>query len=156
MHRPNMTMTESTHFRPMLDQDLPAVYRLEKQCQTTPWPRWFFLSALRTGTTGWVLEIDGKIIGFGMVRTKRGRAHIQNMCVLAEYRHRGMGRRIMLQLMTVAKKQHARKAWLEVRTTNRAALILYRKLGFRVTGFHKRYYVTSSGRKSAFVMSRKL
>lgn len=62
----------------------------------------------------------------------------------------------MLHLLTVAKRQHARKAWLEVRTSNRHAILLYQKLGFRQQQIRKNYYITRSGRKYAIVMSKKL
>ena len=70
--------------------------------------------------------------------------------------HRGLGRRIMLQLLVVARKQHARQAWLEVRATNHTAILLYRKLGFHMQGIRKHYYLKRSGRENAIVMARKL
>lgn len=146
----------SIHFRSLQQRDLAAVYELEKLCQSYPWPLWWFRKTLRGGASGWLLEIDGRIIGFGILRITRARAHILNMCVTPEYRHRGLGRRILLRLLVVARKQHARQAWLEVRATNRTAILLYRKLGFHMQAIRKHYYLTRTGRENAIVMARKL
>lgn len=146
----------SIHFRSLQQRDLSEVYELEKLCQTYPWPRWWFRKTLRGGASGWLLEKDSRIIGFGILRVDKTRAHILNMCVAPEYRHRGLGRRIMLQLLVVARKQHARQAWLEVRATNHTAILLYRKLGFHMQSIRKHYYLKRSGRENAIVMARKL
>jgi predicted acetyltransferase len=71
------------------------------------------------------------IVGFGIFVMVKNWAHIMNMGVAPGYRRRGLGRRIMLHMLTMAKRQHARYSWLEVRSTNYPAINLYRKLGFR-------------------------
>ena len=146
----------SIHFRSMQEHDLPAVHRLEKQSQPYPWPQWCFRSLIRSGASCWVLEQNGEIIGFGIFNVRINRAHIMNMCVAPEYRRHGLGRRIMLHMLSMAKKNHARRAWLEVRATNRTAILLYRKLGFRAREIRKGYYLTRRGRQNAIIMSRKL
>jgi len=147
---------QSTHLRPMQEQDLPAVYRLEEASQFFPWPHWFFRRTLRRHASCWVLEKDNEIIGFGIIEIEKGVAHIMNMCVAAAYRRHGLGRRILLQLLVIAKTQHARKVWLEVRARNRPARLLYRKLGFRPKAIRKGYYLSPHGRQNAIIMARKL
>ncbi len=139
----------------MQARDLPAVYRLEEASQIYPWAHWFFRRILRQHASCWVLEKDTEVIGFGILRMEKGHAHIMNMCVDAAYRRRGLGRHILLQLLTIAKKQQARKVWLEVRENNRSAHLLYRKLGFRSTAIHKGYYLTQNGRQNAIIMTQK-
>lgn len=145
-----------THMRPMRAADLAAVYRLEQACQPVPWPRWCFRSLLRKGAAAWVLEEAGEIIGFGMLSFVRDRAHLLNLCIAPAYRHRGLGRRMMLQMLRVAKQHHCRQAWLEVRPTNRTAIGLYHRLGFRKKLIRKAYYQSRRGRQNAVVMSRPL
>ncbi len=140
----------------MQQRDLAAVYELEKLCQAYPWPRWWFRKTLRAGASGWLLEKEGKVIGFGILKTDKARAHILNMCVSPEHRRRGLGRRIMLQLLVIARKRHTRQAWLEVRSSNHTAIQLYRKLGFHMQGIRKHYYPTRTGRENAIIMARKL
>lgn len=146
----------STHLRSMQKQDLPAVFRLEEASQSFPWPHWFFRRTLRSHASCWVLEKEHVVIGFGIMAIEKGQAHIMNMCVAAAYQRQGLGRHILLQLLAIAKKQHARKAWLEVRAGNRPARLLYRKLGFHSKAIRKGYYLTPHGRQNAIIMMRKL
>jgi ribosomal-protein-alanine N-acetyltransferase len=96
------------------------------------------------------------VVGFGIVAMVKDWAHIMNMCVAPGFRRRGLGRRIMLQLLQVAKRRHASHAWLEVRPTNHPAINLYRKMGFRRIQIRKNYYVIPSGKENAIVMVLRL
>ena len=141
--------------RAMQDKDLRAVFKLEKLCQARPWPNWYFRKQLRTASC-WVFEHHGMVIGFGIVTMVKNWAHIMNMCIAPGYRRRGLGRRILLQLLHIARQQHASHAWLEVRPSNLAAISLYRKLGFRKIQIRQSYYITPAGRENAFVMVRRM
>jgi ribosomal-protein-alanine N-acetyltransferase len=149
-------LPESVRLRPMLQADLPSVHCLEVMSQPLPWPLWLFRRQLRSGASCWVLEAGGEIAGFGIVAIDKHRAHIMNMCVAPGYRRRGLGRRIMLHLLDVARHRHCRGAWLEVRRSNRPAVVLYRKLGFRTRRICKGYYPTRRGRLNGALMVRPL
>lgn len=140
----------------MHETDLPVVFQLERLSQPYPWPLWFFRRQMRTGASCWVLELQGEIIGFGIVKMVKHWAHIMNMCVAHNYRRQGLGRRILIHLLAVAKLNHASHAWLEVRPTNRAAILLYRKMGFRRKQIRRAYYLLPRGRQNAIVMVRRL
>lgn len=142
--------------RPMHESDLPAVYSLEALSQVIPWPRWFFRQQLRRGAACRVLEQDGQIIGFGIVSFAKQRAHIMNMCVAPGYRRRGLGRRLLLHLLGIARQHHCKRVWLEVRRNNRPAILLYRKLGFRKKLVCKGYYQNRGGKENGLVMARPL
>jgi ribosomal-protein-alanine N-acetyltransferase len=161
MHQPkfaksSMELPEHLRLRPMHGPDLRAVYLLERQCQTEPWPYWFFRRQLRSGASCWVLEHNGEIMGFGIVSMVRHWAHIMNLCVAPDHRRQGLGRRLLLHLLAMAKQQHANHVWLEVRPINRPALLLYRREGFRKKHVRKGYYQTRLGDRNAIVMARRL
>lgn len=148
--------TTSLRFRPMHRRDLETVYALETRCQSYPWPRWYLRKTLRGKSSGWLLEQDGKAIGFGIVDFTRRRAHILNMCVAPGYRQRGLGERIMRKLLQAARQRQARQVRLEVRETNTPAIRLYRKLGFHRMRIRKHYYLKRRGRENGIVMMRRL
>ena len=151
----NTLRQDYIRLRAMQEKDLRAVYKLEKLGQPRPWPAWYFRKQLRTASC-WVLEQQGMIVGFGIFAMVKHWAHIMNMGVAPGYRRRGLGRRIMLHMLTMAKRQHARYSWLEVRSTNYPAINLYRKLGFRKKQVRKNYYLMPSGAMNAIVMVRQL
>lgn len=142
--------------RPMQARDLPAIFRLEEASQAYPWPHWFFRHNLRRHASCWVLYSNRKIIGFAILAVRKGRAHIMNMCVDAAWRRHGLGRQLLLRLLSIARKRHATVAWLEVRASNRPARRLYRQLGFHETGIHENYYLARNGHENAIIMVRQL
>ncbi len=147
-------LSDSIRLRPMQESDLPGVHRLEVRSQPLHWPLWFFRSQLRKGASCWVLEEGEEILGFGILACEKNGAHIMNMCVAPQYRRRGLGRRILLHLLGIAKHRRCRRAWLEVRRSNRPAILLYRKLGFRGTQIRKSYYPGRKGRQNGLLMAR--
>ncbi|POH70168.1 bifunctional ribosomal protein alanine acetyltransferase/tRNA (adenosine(37)-N6)-threonylcarbamoyltransferase complex transferase subunit TsaD [Cryobacterium zongtaii] len=65
---------------------------------------------------------------------------IQTIAVAEEARGRGLGRVLMLSLITEARKRGARETFLEVRADNPGAQHLYRSLGFEDLGVRRGYY----------------
>lgn len=145
---------EQVHLRRMQESDLAQVYQLEVAGQPAPWPSWYFRRQLRDGASCWVLESGRTLTGFGIISFTGDQAHIMNLGVAPAYRRRGLGRRLMLHLLGVAREQHCRHVWLEVRRTNRPAILLYRELGFRMKEILKGYYATHDGTQSGLLMSR--
>lgn len=148
------TIRSPIRLRPMREPDLRHVFRLERLSQPTPWPMSLFRRQLRGGASCWVLERGRQIIGFGIVDFVADWAHVMNMCVAPEFRRQGLGRRLLLHLLGVASQRGFRRAWLEVRVTNRPAILLYTRLGFRTRRIRKGYYRTREGLRDCLVMVR--
>jgi ribosomal-protein-alanine N-acetyltransferase len=143
--------------RPMSEADLAAILRLEKLSYPMPWPGWFFRRLLRGDSSCWVYEQNGVVVAYGIVRCMRDLAHLMNLCVAPGFRRRGLGRKMLLHLMQVARSRGARRTWLEVRPDNRVAIALYKSLGFSVRMRRKGYYRNAQQRqRDALVMSRTL
>lgn len=153
---PPVAASATMRIRAMHAADLPAVYGLEVLGQPVPWSKSFFRRVLRRGASCWVLERDGEIFGFGIISFADSWAHIMNMAVAPAYRRRGLGRRMMLHLLRVAKQHGCRRVSLEVRPTNQAAVSLYRQLRFRFRAIHKHYYPTRGRRQDALILARSL
>lgn len=77
--------------------------------------------------------------------------HICTIAVHPQWRNRGLGELLLLSLLDRGMKQGASRATLEVRTSNQAALALYRKYGFEVVSRRKRYY--SNNNEDAYIMT---
>lgn len=136
----------------MEEGDLSFVVEIERQSQLLPWPRWYFLRCLRGGLSCWALEKDGRVVGYGIMRLKRGWAHVMNLAVAERYRGRGLGRGILSHLLSTARTQGFTRGWLEVNRSNRRAIRLYEQMGFRRKYRHRGYYPTPMGRQDALVM----
>jgi ribosomal-protein-alanine N-acetyltransferase len=66
--------------------------------------------------------------------------HVLNVATVPELRRRGFARALMDEALAYAAKGHVRIVLLEVRRSNRAAIKLYRGLGFTALGVRPRYY----------------
>lgn len=81
-----------------------------------------------------VAEHDGKLVGAVDVRRGKFReAHTGELGIIVgrNYRKMGLGTRMMKLALAEAKKTGIKLAWLQVFSTNKDAIELYKKLGFR-------------------------
>ena len=65
---------------------------------------------------------------------------IENIVVASSAQGRGLGKRLVGELLDLAGKRGAQAVFLEVRESNRAARALYSKSGFVVSGRRRSYY----------------
>ncbi|HWO89749.1 MAG TPA: ribosomal protein S18-alanine N-acetyltransferase [Gemmatimonadales bacterium] len=137
----------------MTEADLAAVANIEKQVFSDPWSVGSFRSALRgSGVAGFVVPADGAIDGYGICRAAADEGEILNLAVRPERRHRGLGRELATAMLDWMAGQGALQVYLEVRSSNAAAIGLYRALGFAIHGVRKDYY--QSPREDAVIMKR--
>ncbi len=81
-----------------------------------------------------------RINGFVIVRIAGGEAEILTLAVDPRSRRRGLGRKLVEDAARRAYRDRAEALLLEVDETNRAAVTLYRGLGFETVGERSRYY----------------
>lgn len=143
-------------FRPVNDSDLDAILEIEKSSHIHPWSKNVFRDCLRVSYVCEILTDDEKILVYGVMSVAAGEAHVFNVCVNGDFRRKGYGEKMMLHLLDQAKKKKAETAFLEVRPSNVAAISLYEKLGFDITGRRKDYYPAENGREDAVIMSMAL
>lgn len=136
----------------MKTEDLDEVLEIEKASFTTPWSRNAFLNELRDNQFAHyiVVEKDDTIVGYGGMWVIINEAHVTNIAVKPDYRGKGLGKIIMLELIERAKLMGCDTMTLEVRPSNTVARALYHNLGFRVKGIRRGYYVDTG--EDAYIM----
>jgi [ribosomal protein S18]-alanine N-acetyltransferase len=140
--------------RAMTETDLAAVVEIERRVYPFPWTAGIFSDCLRVGYHCTILEVDFLLVGYGIIASGAGEAHLLNVCVREEFRNRGFGRALLANLMDRAAKSGATVVFLEVRPANTAAIRLYETMGFCLSGLRQGYYQSASGREDALVMRR--
>jgi len=114
-----------------------------------------------------VAESDGTIAGYIMCRIEGSfpslgfrpfntgkKGHIISIAVLPEHRRKGVGRALVNEaLRAMSNRYGAKSCYLEVRTSNRSAIDLYKKEGFQIERTVKGYYSDGEG---AHIMSLSL
>jgi [ribosomal protein S18]-alanine N-acetyltransferase len=87
-----------------------------------------------------VVEDHGQVVGFVVARMLEVEWEIENIAVAGAARRRGLGTRLMGELMEQARAAGANQIFLEVRESNHAARSLYEKWAFEAAGRRKNYY----------------
>ena len=83
---------------------------------------------------------ESKIQGFIIARVVGAEWEIENIAIAGPARRRGLGTRLLGELLEMARAKGAISVFLEVRASNRAARALYEKWSFTESGRRKRYY----------------
>jgi [ribosomal protein S18]-alanine N-acetyltransferase len=125
------------------ESDLDEVLTIEEASFTNPWTRQMFLWELQNAgvSYGFVLRTpEWRVAAFCTVWVVLDEIHINNIAVRPESRGGGVGRALLEFVLRLGSGLGARRATLEVRRSNVAALKLYEKLGFEVGGVRKNYY----------------
>ena len=149
----------SVLWRPMHETDLASVAALEAQIHAAPWTIGNFRDALVAGYAARVGERDGHIVAYGVLMLGPGEAQILNLSVVPEARRQGLGRELLRYFIDDARWLHAGQIFLEVRTSNVAAIALYETEGFAPVARRLGYYPgagVETLREDALVMRRSL
>ncbi|MBY6275149.1 ribosomal protein S18-alanine N-acetyltransferase [Symbiobacterium thermophilum] len=138
---------------PMTLADLDQVMEVERLSYLTPWSRQAFESELLQRYTVYLVARAGeRVVGFAGMHVLWEMAHVTNVAVHPEFRGRGIGERLMRELIRIAYRRGAVRMTLEVRVGNFPAQALYRKLGFVTEpGAVRKGYYTDTG-EDAIIM----
>ena len=90
------------------------------------------------------------IIGFAGLWLMVDEAHITTIAMHPDFRAKGLGEFMLVNLIDIAYSIGAKWVTLEVRVSNYVAQNLYRKYGFREAGLRHRYY--SDNQEDALIM----
>jgi ribosomal-protein-alanine N-acetyltransferase len=120
--------------------DLPQVIAIERRAFPTPWSLAMFVLEL-SKPSGICLAArrEGDLVGYLVCSRYDTVWHVMNVAVDPDERRSGIASALMTELLERIGDAEARLT-LEVRPSNRAAIALYERFGFRVAGTRRRYY----------------
>jgi ribosomal-protein-alanine N-acetyltransferase len=133
--------------------DLAEVQVIERESFSTPWPPHAYRQELETNRLAHyvVARCGDTIVGFAGVWLLVDEAHVTTFATRRSWRRQGIGERLLLALLDLARTRGAHEATLEVRPSNVPARRLYEKYGFKVVGVRPRYY--SDDNEDALIMT---
>lgn len=127
--------------RPLLEADLLAVLAIEETAFLSPWTHASFLHELQSPHSQLtVAERQGEVIGYLCCWYVADEVQILNIAVHPGWRHQGVGECLLRHALVAGQQKGAQSANLEVRRSNRPAIALYEKFGFREVAVRQRYY----------------
>ncbi|MBA7654926.1 [Ribosomal protein S18]-alanine N-acetyltransferase [subsurface metagenome] len=124
--------------------DLERVSKIEKASFKAPWSKQMIkeLCGLENAVC-LVLDVDDVVQGYASARVESDEVnilHVVNLAVDSGVRRSGYGKMLLRNILEHGRDAGCEWAYLEVRTTNLAAIRLYRKAGFKIFRKRSHYY----------------
>jgi ribosomal-protein-alanine N-acetyltransferase len=132
--------------------DLSDIERIEQRVYPTPWSRSMFAGELAkpSSLSLGAFSETGRLVGYLIVSRYVDAWHIMNLAVDADLRRLGIGSALLDELFAATGGDERRGYTLEVRVSNRAAILLYERYGFEPSGIRRGYY--TDNREDALIM----
>ena len=161
--------SEPYAFAPMRKKDIAAMMEVERACFSHPWSPSLFLQELACSWSRVTIvrpteraepprlapgQAAPEFAGFCVHWLVADEIHILNIAIHPAYRRRGIAALLLEKALADQVQNAATCATLEVRRSNRAAIELYEKYGFKTIGVRPNYYADE--REDALVMLKGL
>jgi len=122
--------------------------------EAAQWPAHDLLLGAQKNFLLRVAEEEGILFGLIAFRITADEAEILNLAVDSGRRRRGMGSRLIEDVIAACKAAGVGRIFLEVRDSNQAARSLYTRMGFTEVGRRREYYRQPA--EDALVLARRL
>jgi ribosomal-protein-alanine N-acetyltransferase len=128
-----------TAIRRLAYSDLPRVISIERRSFPAPWSLAMFVLELSKPPGICLAATKGdELLGYLVCSRYEQVRHLMNVAVAPEHRRAGVARALIARL--VEDGGGRLPFTLEVRVSNRPAIAMYERLGFRSSGVRPRYY----------------
>lgn len=139
----------------MIRRDMPEVLSIERDSFEFAWTEEDFLCCLRQrNCIGMVAEHHDQIAGFMIYELQKSRLHVLNFAVAPWARRQGVGAQMIEKLINKLSQQRRREIVLEVRETNLAAQLFFRRQGLHAVTVLRNHYEDTA--EDAYVMRYQL
>lgn len=144
-------LLKTLRFEPLQVAHIPAILEIEKTTNSAPWSERSFRNELDHEHGIFLVGfLQGQIVAYGGVWLVVDEAHVTTIAIAEAERRKGIGSRLMVELLTRAQRAGMVCSTLEVRAGNEAAIRMYEKFGYTVTTTRKGYY--PDNKEDAIVM----
>ncbi|MDE3013504.1 MAG: ribosomal protein S18-alanine N-acetyltransferase [Gemmatimonadota bacterium] len=136
------SLPDGIEIRTLGPDDVDAVVEIETEAFTTPWKADTFKSLMdRDGVELIVMEDTTEgVIGYAVLWCILDQGELANLALSPLRRGTGLGSRLLKHVVDVASSRGVHKLFLEVRSSNSAAIDLYQRFGFADVGLRPAYY----------------
>lgn len=129
------------NIRTMTRDDISRVAELERMIFSDPWSEKVYRETFELSGVEYVVAVcDDEIIGAAGIRNIVGTGEITNVMIHPRYRNRGIGRKMLTELLERGRDLGVEDYTLEVRASNENAIRLYESMGFVYEGTRPGFY----------------
>lgn len=135
--------SSAIRLRPYQPSDFEALYRIDQACfpRGIAYGRTELKFHLQSqGSFRLIADIAGSVAGFIITEQSAEFAHIITLDVQESHRRRNVGSLLLSAAELAAAAHGSRLMYLETATTNKPAIALWKKHGYRESGRIKDYY----------------
>ncbi|MCM1089320.1 MAG: ribosomal protein S18-alanine N-acetyltransferase [Butyrivibrio sp.] len=134
-------MTTDVLIRPLRAGDSGILACMEREIFTAPWTERMFAELLtRDYSLYLVAETDGQVVGCAGLTMLGEEGDIDKVMVDERFRRQGVAAMLLRELIDKAGQRGITSFTLEVRESNRPAIRLYERFGFRGEGVRPGFY----------------
>lgn len=127
--------------RKLEECDIDQVVQIEKDTFSMPWTRNDFLDGIKNPNQYYVVAIENdEVLGYCGFWNVVGEGQITNVAVKQSARNQNIGFQLLTFLIEWGTNENVTSFTLEVRESNKPAIHLYKKLGFKEEGIRKNFY----------------
>lgn len=135
----------------MTVDDIAQVAEIERQIFSIPWSEKAFRDSMESDNTIYIVAKENdNVAGYAGLYLSFEEGNITNVAVNPLSRRKGIGEKIVRDILNRAYEKGVRDVFLEVRETNSVAIALYEKIGFKEEGIRKNFY--DKPRENALIM----
>lgn len=127
----------------MKKDDIDGVLNIEEQAYGEHhWSKDSFYGELSNNLAHYysAFDIKGNLVGYAGSWFILDEAHITTIAIAPEFRRKKIGEALLNRILKDCYKNEIKYITLEVRVSNKAAIGLYEKYGFKSLGTRKGYY----------------
>lgn len=129
------------------------IAELEKECFSLPWSKKTITEAMENGTTFFTAQKGEKTVGYIGVSIILDEGYITNIAVTKKERKKGIGTALLERVFAEARDNNLSFISLEVRESNKKAISLYEKFGFKKEGKRKNFY--DNPKEDALILTKR-
>jgi ribosomal-protein-alanine N-acetyltransferase len=125
----------------MNEDDVEQVVHIERGLFSDPWPEFVFYDDVASESSyPYVAQIDNEIVGYLVLIVDLGSGHLTNMGVAEKYQRKSIAKKLLSFILGLAVEKKLARLTLEVRLSNKPAILLYESFGFKHLKVEKDYY----------------
>ncbi len=150
------SLTPIPIIREMSLVDVDRVILIEREIFLFPWTPTNFADSIKAGYQCRVMEHYDAVVGYGILMLGPDEGHLLTIGIAAKWHQRGLGTQLLQYFIDLARSKRLTSFLLDVRESNKSAIYLYQRMGFKQIGVRKGYYPAMCGREDALVMRLEL
>lgn len=130
-----------------------GVKEIENECFSDSWSEKSIIDSLKNPNSHFIAALNyNSVVGYAGMYKIIDEGYMYNVAVRKQFRRMGIGESLIKNLLDYSIENKLKFISLEVRISNKHAVLLYEKLGFKVLGKRKNFYLNP--KEDAFIMTK--